>query len=78
MTIWELLLRRKIVYVLFCIQTGCWCLLVGWCGRGEIGCLEKIPGMSESQWLPSYIDDRGALVALVHCIDASYVAALLY
>ena len=38
----------------------------------------QIPGMSESQWLPSYIDDRGTLVALVQCIDARYVAALLY
>ena len=37
----------------------------------------QIPGMSESQWLPTYIDDRGTLVALVHCIDARYVAALL-
>ena len=38
----------------------------------------QIPGMSESQWLPTYFDDRGTLVALLHCIDARYVAALLY
>ena len=49
-------------------------------GAGEVRLLvwNQIPGMSESQWLPSYIDDRGTLVALVHCIDARYVAALLY
>ena len=38
----------------------------------------QIPGMSESQWLPTYFDDRCTLVALVDCIDARYVAVLLY
>ena len=49
-------------------------------GAGEVRLVvwNQIPGMSESQWLPSYIDDRGTFVALVHCIDARYVAALLY